>query len=143
MKKIREIMTTNVDYCTTVDNMYEAAVKMQQDDVGMVPVCEDGRLVGVITDRDIVLRGVASKKPGSTKITDVMTKKLITVSPETSIEEAEEIMANEQIRRLPVVDNEKLVGIVSLGDLAVNRTTDQQAGMVLSEVSENRDHLQH
>ncbi len=142
MKSIREIMTSNVDYCTTFDNVYEAAVKMAERDVGAIPVCEDGKLVGVLTDRDIAIRCIAGKKPGSTKITDVMTKEPITISPETPIKEAEELMAEKQIRRLFIVEQESLIGIVSLGDFAIHKGTNMAAAHALAEISENQ-HIQH
>ncbi|MBA9026995.1 CBS domain-containing protein [Peribacillus huizhouensis] len=142
MKSIREIMTTNVDYCTTLDNVYEAAVKMAEGDVGAIPICQESKLVGVLTDRDIAIRCVAGKKPGSTKITDVMTKVPITISPETSVTEAEDLMAEKQIRRLFVVEQDSLIGVVSLGDLAVHKDTNMAAAHALTEISENQ-HIQH
>ncbi|MBY6036223.1 CBS domain-containing protein [Fictibacillus nanhaiensis] len=142
MKKISEIMTRNVDFVTPLDNVYEVAVKMKQDGVGVIPVCENDQLVGVITDRDIVIRGVADKRPGSTKVTDIMSENLYTASPDMSVEDAASLMAEKQIRRLPVVENNKLVGILSLGDLSLTKESDNAAGHALSEVSEHRDQLQ-
>jgi CBS domain-containing protein len=142
MKKLSDIMTKNVDFVTPLDNVYEVAVKMKNDDVGVIPVCENDQLIGVITDRDIVIRGVAEKRPGSTQVTDIMSEDLYTASPDMDVEEAAELMADKQIRRLPVVENNKLVGIVSLGDLAVRKKSDNAAGQALSEVSEQRDQLQ-
>lgn len=142
MKKISDIMTKNVDFVTPLDNVYEVAVKMKQDDVGVIPVCENDQIIGVITDRDIVIRGVAEKRPGSTKVSDIMSENLHTGSPDMSVEEAAELMADKQIRRLPIVENNKLVGIVSLGDLSVRKESDNAAGQALSQVSEQRDQLQ-
>lgn len=144
MQKIEDIMSTDVECCTLLDNVYEVAVKMKEWNVGAIPIVDESRLVGMITDRDIVVRGVAEKRPGSTKVEEIMSDVLITVSRETSSEEAAELMANHQIRRLPVVDGDKLVGIVSLGDFAVRKLTDSQAGKALSEISEsNTEHMQH
>lgn len=144
MEKIQDIMSDEVECCTLLDNVYEVAVKMKEWDVGAIPIVDDEKLVGVITDRDIVVRGVAEKRPGSTKVEDIMSDVLITVTPETTSREAAELMAKHQIRRLPVVEGEKLVGIVSLGDFAVRKLTDSQAGKALSEISEtNLDHVQH
>jgi CBS domain-containing protein len=142
MKKISDIMTRNVDFVTPLDNVYEVAVKMKQDDVGVIPVCENEQIIGVITDRDIVVRGVAEKRPGSTKVSDIMSEDLFTGSPEMSVQEAAELMAEKQIRRLPIVENNKLVGIISLGDISLNKESDDAAGQTLSEVSEHRDQLQ-
>jgi CBS domain-containing protein len=140
MQTVRDVMTTNVEYCTPVDNVYEVAVKMRDLDVGAIPVVDHGRLIGMITDRDLVVRGIAEKRPGSTQVTEVMSDQLITVTPDASVQEAAEQMARHQIRRLPVVENGRLVGIVSLGDLATNRYSDESAGRALTEISE-RDFL--
>lgn len=144
MQKIQEIMSNEVECCTLLDNVYEVALKMKEWNVGAIPIVDEGRLVGMITDRDIAVRGVAEKRPGSTKVEEIMSDVLITVTPETSTKEAAELMAEHQIRRLPVVDGEKLVGIVSLGDFAVRKLTDSQAGRALSEISETpAQHSQH
>lgn len=135
-------MTRDVDFVTPLDNVYEVAVKMKNDNVGVIPVCENDQVIGVITDRDIVIRGVAEKRPGSTQVSDIMSEDLYTGSPGMSVQEAAELMADKQIRRLPIVENNKMVGIVSLGDLSVNKESDSTAGHTLSEVSEQRDQLQ-
>ncbi|MGO4887911.1 CBS domain-containing protein [Anaerobacillus sp. MEB173] len=138
MDHLRDLMTSNVDYCTPVDNIYEVAVKMKDDNVGAIPICEENQqLLGMITDRDIVVRGMAERRPGSTQVTDVMSEHLITASPDMSVDEAADLMAKHQIRRLPIVDNNRLVGIVSLGDLAIHKGTDDEAGYALSEISES------
>jgi CBS domain-containing protein len=136
VQTVREVMTTDVDYCTPLDNVYEVAVKMRDLNVGAIPIVENERLIGLITDRDLVVRGIAEKRSGSNQVTNVMSENLITVSPDTSVQEAAQIMAKHQIRRLPVVENGKLVGMVSLGDLAINKNSDESAGHALSEISE-------
>ncbi|MBS4217872.1 CBS domain-containing protein [Bacillus sp. FJAT-49711] len=136
MTQIRDIMTTDVQTCTLQDNVYEVAVKMKDDDVGVIPIVNNDKLVGVITDRDIVLRCIAEKNPPSSKVEEIMSSHLVTVTPETTTQEAAGIMAKEQIRRLPVVENGKLVGIVALADFAVRDLTDNQAKVALSEISE-------
>ncbi|MBH0172946.1 CBS domain-containing protein [Fictibacillus sp. 23RED33] len=142
MKKVSDIMTRNVDYVTPQDNVYEVAVKMKQDNVGVIPVCENDQIIGVITDRDIVVRGVAEKRPGSTKVSDVMSDNLFTGSADMTVEEAAELMADKQVRILPIVENNKLVGIISLGDLSLAKESDSAAGHTLSQVSEQRDQIQ-
>ncbi|QFT88741.1 Hypoxic response protein 1 [Bacillus sp. THAF10] len=137
MKKVRDIMTTDVDCCTPLDNVYEVASKMRDLDVGAIPIVENGKLLGMITDRDLVVRGIAEKHPGSNQVTNVMSDHLITISPEESLAEASELMSEHQIRRLPVVENGHLIGIVSLGDLAIHNYSDDQAGDALSEISEH------
>ncbi|OCA86637.1 CBS domain-containing protein [Pradoshia sp. D12] len=136
MTMLREIMTTNVDYVTPLDNVYEVALKMKEDNVGIIPVCEDNTLIGIITDRDLVVDGIAEKRPGSTRVTDVMHQNVVTANPDTTEEEAAALMAQHQIRRLPVLENGKLVGIVSLGDLAVSYTGNDEAGEALQDISE-------
>ncbi|KPD01270.1 Hypoxic response protein 1 [Geobacillus sp. BCO2] len=119
-----------------LDNLYEVAVKMRDFNIGAIPIVDDGRLVGMITDRDMVVRGMAEKHPGSTAVTEVMSRDLVTLSPDDSVQKAADMMARHQIRRLPVVENGRLVGIISLGDLATNRYSDERAGRALSEISE-------
>ncbi|CEG26697.1 CBS domain-containing protein [Bacillus sp. B-jedd] len=144
MEKVGDFMTENVETCSLLDNMFEVAVKMQEWNVGAIPIMDGERLAGIITDRDIVIRGTAEKKPGSTKVEEIMTKELVTVSPDSSTDEAVKLMAKHQIRRLPVVENSKLLGMVSLGDFAVRERTDEQAGSALSEISEtNYNGVQH
>lgn len=139
MTIIRDIMTSDVETCSLRDNIYEVSLKMKELNVGVIPIVENERLVGIITDRDIVLRCIAEKNPPSSKVEEVMSDNLFTVSPDTTTQEVARIMAKEQIRRLPVVENGKLVGIVALGDLAVRDLTDQQAKVALSEISESGD----
>ncbi|MFN7250972.1 MAG: CBS domain-containing protein [Anaerobacillus sp.] len=137
MDHVRDVMTSSVEYCTPLDNVFEVAVKMKELNVGAIPICENDHLLGMITDRDIVIRGVAEKRPNSTRVTDIMSEHLITADPGMSIEEAAKLMAKNQIRRLPIVENNRLVGICSLGDLAVNEGSDDEAGYALSEISES------
>ncbi|WHY02259.1 CBS domain-containing protein [Neobacillus sp. DY30] len=144
MEKIRDIMTDQVECCTLLDNVFEVAVKMKELNVGAIPIVDKDRLVGMITDRDIVVRGVAEKHPGSTKVEDIMSDKLITISADASTKEAANLMAEHQIRRLPVVEGDKLIGIVSLGDFAIRKMTDDQAKEALTEISEqNYNGVQH
>ncbi|MDQ0088317.1 CBS domain-containing protein [Paenibacillus anaericanus] len=142
MRKVSEIMTTNVVTVTPRDNVYEVAVKMKEHDTGFIPVVEvDGdRLLGVITDRDLVVRGIAEKHPGSTAVEVVMTKGIKTASRDTSVEEAAELMAEQQIRRLPVTEGDRLVGIVSIGDLAIRTIFADEAGEALTQISSEQIH---
>lgn len=136
MEYVHDVMTKDVDYCTPLDNIYEVALKMKNLDCGAIPICENDQLLGMITDRDIVIRGVAEKRPNSTQVTDIMSGNLVTADPGMSIDEAAKLMATHQIRRLPIVENNRLVGICALGDLAVHTGTDDEAGYALSEISE-------
>ncbi|WP_459500304.1 CBS domain-containing protein [Bacillus sp. C1] len=139
MSTVREFMSTNVVQCTPLDNVYEAAVKMKEEKIGVIPIVENNQVIGLVTDRDLVVRGIADKHPGSNKITNVMTTEIVSVSPDDAIEKATELMARYQVRRLPVVENGQFVGMLSLGDLAVTEKADDQAGFALSEISEHTE----
>jgi CBS domain-containing protein len=140
---IKDIMSKDIECCSLLDNMYEVAVKMKELNVGAIPIVDEKRLVGMITDRDIVIRGVAEKNPGSTKVEKIMSDQLVTVTSDTTTNQAAKLMAEHQIRRLPVVEGENLIGIVSLGDFAIHQLTDEQAGNALSEISEQNNQIQH
>lgn len=142
-RTLREIMTTDCSTVTLKDNVYEAAVKMKQEDTGFIPVVEGRKLIGVLTDRDLVIRGYAEKREGSAAIKQVMSDRVVSVPPETTVDEAAKIMAKEQIRRLPVVENGDLVGIVSIGDLAVRDKFEDEAGEALSQISEQDKQTVH
>ncbi|MCM3665766.1 CBS domain-containing protein [Mesobacillus subterraneus] len=142
MRKIRDIMTSDVETCTLLDNVFEVAVKMKDLNVGAIPIVDGDRLVGMITDRDIVIRGVAEKHPPSSKVEAVMSDHLVTATQDMTTEEATKLMAEHKIRRLPVVEGDKLVGIVALGDFAVNELTDEQAQHALTEISEPGNPMQ-
>ena len=136
MGNIRGIMTKNVETCSLLDNVFEVAVKMKEWNVGAVPIVDNDKLVGMITDRDIVLRCIAEKHPASSKVEEIMSNDIITIGPEATTQDAARLMAQHQIRRLPVVEGDRLVGIVALGDLAVRELTNDQAKSALSEISE-------
>ncbi|MBW4083949.1 CBS domain-containing protein [Paenibacillus sp. S150] len=142
MKTVKEVMTVHPASVTLLDNIYEAAAKMRDHDTGFIPVVDsDGAaLIGVITDRDLVIRGYADKHPGSTAVEQVMSRELVSVPESASVEEAAELMASKQIRRLPVTSGNKLTGIVSLGDLAVKRIFADEAGEALSGISRRQPH---
>ncbi|MDF9842880.1 MULTISPECIES: CBS domain-containing protein [unclassified Paenibacillus] len=143
MKTVREVMTSQPAAVTLLDNVYEVAVKMRDYDTGFIPVVDSeagGKLIGVITDRDLVLRGYAEKHPGSSSVETVMSSKVISIEETATVDEAAELMASEQIRRLPVTRGGKLIGVVSLGDLAVKRIFADEAGEALSEISQRQLH---
>ncbi|MDN9009891.1 CBS domain-containing protein [Brevibacillus laterosporus] len=136
-RTLREIMTENLATVTLLDNVYEVAVKMRDWNVGVIPVVnEQNDVIGVITDRDIVIRGLAEKHQGSTKIEEVMSTDIVLGTPEMTVDAAAKLMAQHQIRRLPVVDNGKLVGIVAIGDMAIRNILQDEAGEALAEISE-------
>jgi CBS domain-containing protein len=138
--KVHEIMTAHAR-CVGPDNtLVEAAGLMRELDVGALPVCEDDRLAGMVTDRDIALRGVADGlDPNTTAIRDVMSPGIVYAFADQEVEEIVRLMEQRQIRRVPVVNREKrLVGIVSLGDIAIS-SNPAFSGMALRDVSEPRD----
>jgi CBS domain-containing protein len=114
-----------------------AARMMRDEDVGSIPVTDEGSLAGIITDRDIAVRVVAEGiDPETATVGEFMSSNIITGHPEMSIEEAARLMGREQIRRLPVLDRNRLVGIVSLGDLALETPADEEVEEALEEISQ-------
>lgn len=133
--KIKEIMTTDVRAISANDSISEAANIMKQLDVGAVPVLDNHILVGMITDRDLVLRAVAMGKNSDERVSTIMTKDITTVTPDMDVHKVADIMASKQIRRVPIVDNGRLVGIVSIGDMAVEDIFENEAGEALHTIS--------
>jgi CBS domain-containing protein len=136
--KVSEIMTPDVEVIPPDAALHEAAQRMKAHDIGMLPVCDGERLVGMLTDRDIAIRAVAeARDPRQTRASDVMTREVRYVFEDQDVEDAANLMEQEQIRRLPVLDrNKRLVGIVSLGDVAVRCGDDSMSGEALEAVSE-------
>lgn len=140
-RTLREIMTKDIATVTLKDNVYEVACKMRDWNVGVIPVVnEQSDVIGIITDRDIVIRGLAEKHEGSTATEVVMTRDIILGQPGMTVDEAAKIMAQHQIRRLPVVENGKLVGIVALGDMAIRQVHHDEASDALEKISEPATH---
>ena len=134
--KIRDVMTSNPCTVSPDDTVQTAARIMQTEDTGAVPVVTNGRVLAMVTDRDIVVRVVAEGGSSGSRVRDIATSNVICVSPDMSTREASELMSEHQIRRLPVVENDMLVGIVSLGDLAVKENKDSRSGDTLEKISE-------
>lgn len=134
--KVKDIMTKNVAYINPASTVVEAAQLMQKHNVGSIPVCDQSGVIGIVTDRDIVVRNVAhGNNPQSTKVQDVMTSSIATATPDMDVSAVSKIMASSQIRRVPVVENNKLVGIVALGDVATDAKYDTEVADALAEVS--------
>ena len=133
---IREVMTPNPRTVSPNDSIQNAACIMRDEDAGAVPVVDNGRAIGIVTDRDIVVRVVAEGGQLSRPVRDIVTGTLVSATPDMSTREAAELMSEHQIRRLPVVENERLVGIVSIGDLAVKEGKDSRIGDTLQHISE-------
>lgn len=132
---IKEVMTRDVRACEPNATVADAAKVMAQEDVGPVPIVEDGRLVGIVTDRDIVVRVVAEgRDPNTTTVKEIASTELVTVSPGDELDEALNLLAKRQVRRLPVVEGERLVGIVAQADIA-RLGRDKKTGEVVEEIS--------
>jgi CBS domain-containing protein len=128
-------MTSNPRTVSPSDSIQVAARIMKEEDCGVVPVVDNGKTVGIVTDRDIVIRAVA-EGGADRSVREIATTDLVFVKPDSSTREAEKLMSQRQIRRLPVVENDRLVGIVSLGDIAVKEGKDSRTGDTLENISE-------
>ena len=137
--KVREVMTGPVIRIHPEETVSVAARTLANHNIGILPVCgSDGRLCGLVTDRDLVTQCMASgRDPGRTQVREVMTGRVISVRPDTDAGAAAHLMGREQIRRLPVTENGKLCGMISLGDLAVRQETGYDAGDALADISAN------
>jgi CBS domain-containing protein len=136
--KVKEIMTRDVDVVSPETTLRDAAERMSHLDVGVLPVCDNDRLVGVITDRDITVRATADGlDPFATQVGEVMSKdELITCFEEEDVEVATRKMRDKQVRRLPVLNDERrLVGILALGDVAVDHGDRGESAETLKEIS--------
>ncbi len=136
-KKIKDVMTPGVEVVSPNTTLREAAEKMRDLNVGPLPVCEGQKLAGMITDRDIVIRGIAmGHDPNTSKVRDVLTADVEYCYDDDSVDKAAQLMRDKQIRRVLVVDrNKNLVGIVSLGDIS-GEVSGRKAGETLEEISE-------
>ncbi|MFL5955092.1 MAG: CBS domain-containing protein [Gaiellaceae bacterium] len=138
MTQIREVMTKNPRAVRPDDTVVDAARLMRDEDTGIAPIVDgDGKLAGVITDRDIALRVVAEERdPRATKVTDVASQNLVTVDPQQDLDEALRLMEQHQVRRLPVTEEDgKLVGILAQADVA-RHTDPRRTGELVEEISE-------
>ena len=136
--QVKDVMSGQPIAIAPGEPVAAAARLLAQHNIGALPVCSGGQLRGMVTDRDIVLRCVAAgQDPGQTPVQAVMTRRLITVAPEDPLAIAAQLMAQEQVRRLPVIENGKLCGMVSLADLALNDATSIDAADALTDISGN------
>lgn len=137
--KLRDVMTHPCIRIRPEETVAVAARTLNRYNIGALPVCgSDGRLCGLVTDRDIVIRCLAAdRSPFSTTVRDVMTSQVVAAKPDMDASLAASLMGREQIRRLPVVENGKLCGMVSLGDLAQAPESSVDAGEALTEISGN------
>jgi CBS domain-containing protein len=134
--RVHEVMTPRPVSLPLDAPLTEAARLMRDEDVGDVLVTHDGLLCGLLTDRDIVVRAVADGGQPNRPVREIVTGAVVTATPEMSTREAAQLMGEHQIRRLPVVEGERLVGIVSLGDIAVKEGKDSRSGDTLQSIAE-------
>lgn len=138
--KAREIMTAEVECVTRQDSLSRAAQIMRDADIGAVPVVDDRqsmKLVGVITDRDIAIRHVAGDNAAECSVGDHMTSgRLHTVRPDDDVDDVLRTMKAEQVRRIPVTENDRIVGIIAQADIAINGEGDRETGDVVEKISE-------
>ena len=136
-QSIREAMTANPTTVEPGTTAAEAARTMKSEDVGSLPIVEDGRLVGVVTDRDLAIRILAEGKDADTPIGEIASRDVVTVDPQQSLEEAARLMAEHQVRRLPVTEEDgKLVGILAQADVA-QAGHDSLTGDVVQQISQS------
>ena len=135
-KQIRELMTANPCSIDADKSVSYAAKMMKDEDVGLAPIVEGDKLVGTVTDRDIAIRVVAEgKDPESTTVREIASTQLVTIDPQQSLDEALRLMAQHQVRRLPVVEEDgRLVGVVAQADVA-REGEDSKTGQVVEEIS--------
>lgn len=135
-QRVRDIMTENPVSVRPDSQVVEAARLMASEDVGSLPVVDGDRLVGVVTDRDITVRVVAEgRDAGATTVGEIASSDPVTVKPDADLDEALREMARNQVRRIPVVEGDRLVGIVAQADVA-RETSDSETGRVVEEISE-------
>ena len=137
-KSVRDAMTENPRSIGASASVVEAARLMRDEHIGSLPITDDEELVGMITDRDITTRVVAeAADPKMTSVGDVVSRDLISIEPDEDLEEAVQLMASHQVRRLPVVENGRLVGIVAQADVALTlRENEQRTGELVEAISE-------
>jgi CBS domain-containing protein len=134
-RSVRDVMTPNPETIEAGKSVEDAAKAMRDTHAGLIPVVDDGNLLGTVTDRDIALRVVAEgKNPHSTTAGEIASQGVITVEPDQDLEEALQLMARHQVRRLPVVENGRLVGIVAQADVA-RMGDEREVGEVVAEIS--------
>lgn len=134
--KCREIMTSNVKTTTRDMPLGDVAVMMRDGDMGSIPVLEDGKLVGIVTDRDIVVRSIAEGKDASSPVGEAMTTDIFAVKPDDFVFEAIRLMGDKQVRRIPVVDESgALAGIIAMADIALEMEDEREIAEALEEIS--------
>lgn len=136
--KAKEIMTSDIVSVCEDTTIKEAARKMRDEDIGSVPVEDNNQLVGIVTDRDIVLKTIAEDvNVENAKCKDIMTKDVVTATPDMNVKDVADLMSHNQVKRIPVVEDKNVVGIISLKDLSQAGTYEDEAGEVLNDITED------
>lgn len=135
-RRCRDIMSSDVRTATRDMSLKEVAGMMRDGDMGSVPVVEDGRLVGIVTDRDIVVRSIAEGRDASSPVGEAMTTEIFSVRPDDFVFEAIRLMGDKQVRRLPVVDEDgRLAGIIAFADIALETEDEREIAETMEEIS--------
>ena len=135
-RRCREIMTKSVRTASPEMSVRDAAALMREGDMGAVPIVEAGKLIGIVTDRDIVIRVVAEGKDSATPVTEAMTTTLFTVTPNDFVFEAIRLMGDKQVRRIPVINESgELAGIIAMADVALETEDEREIAETLEEIS--------
>lgn len=141
--KVKDIMSTDVACIGIDDSIQKAAQLMKRYDVGSIPVCQQSEVVGILTDRDIALRSVAQgQNSDHQSVKNVMSSEIVVGEPDMNVHDAAQMMSQNQIRRLPIVNNGRLVGIVSLGDISLEPNLQEDAEEALRDISEPGGHFE-
>ena len=134
---VGDMMSTDLVTCSPNESLAQVARKLQQEDIGSCPVVDGDKLVGIVTDRDIAVRAVAKGLDSNdTKVSDIMSTDLVFGNQTMTLEDAARMMADNQVRRLPIVEEERLVGIVALADLAIDLEEDELLAETIERISE-------
>lgn len=133
--KVKEIMSKDIASLRSDDSVERAAQLMKQYNCGSIPVCTQDKIIGIVTDRDIAVRSVAAGNTTSQKVGDIMTGEVVFGSPEMDVNDAARLMSDRQIRRLPIVENNSLIGIVALGDISLEPACQDSAEDALKNIS--------
>lgn len=139
--KVKDIMSKDIASVSSEEPIEKAAQLMKQYDVGSIPVCSQDEVIGIVTDRDIAVRTIAEgQNPKQQKVREIMSSDPVVGNPDMDIHEAAKIMSDKQIRRLPIVDHNSLVGIVALGDISVEPNLQDNAEEALKNISQPCSH---
>lgn len=137
--KVKDIMSRDIASLSSNDSVEKAAQLMKQYDVGSIPICSNNQVVGIVTDRDITIRSVAEHMDSKQqKVSDIMSSDPVVGNPEMNINDVAKLMSEQQIRRLPIVENNSLVGIVALGDISLEPTLQDNAEDALKNISKTK-----